>query len=176
MLLWVIREYRKWGGRTHSDRTEGDLSRLRSKILAGRALAERVFALEDWEFVSAKSTPEIQRLLEKERRGVAILCLKRMREQVTEVMRLHRSMVRYKHDLSVRNEAKLALEYYLFFPIYYFLLSLTWLRGPFRTREMVGYSIRAMSRVCVAFGNALYSRTWSVEGTECALSRGASSR
>lgn len=106
-----------------------------------RALAERIFALEDWDFISNQTPRQVQRLFLTERRQVALAWLRETRRKVEEVMELHGRAVRRTSSLHPFAELRLATSYAFFLSVYGFLFSLIWLHGPFVARRMVGFTV-----------------------------------
>src|SRR5262245_38057612 len=58
------------------------------------ALAKRIFALEDWEFVTRRAPPAVRRLFAKERKALAFSWLRSVRQAVRKLMDFHRRTVR----------------------------------------------------------------------------------
>src|SRR5260370_28214047 len=54
-----------------------------------RDLGERIFSLQDWDFVRSETTLEIQRIFQREGGVLAISWLRRTRRQVSRLMRAH---------------------------------------------------------------------------------------
>lgn len=106
---------------------------------------QRIFGAEDWDFVSRSMPAEIQQLFLRERAGLAISWLRRIRRHVSLAMRAHVAAVQQIEDLQLAQELKLALSYLSFLILCEFLIGWIWLRGPVRTRKMVGRTIRTMT-------------------------------
>lgn len=106
-----------------------------------RALAERIFALEDWDFISNQAPRQVQQLFLAERRRVGLAWLRETRRKVEEVMELHGRAVRRTSSLHPFAELRLATSYAFFLSVYAFLFLLIWLRGPFAARRMVGFTV-----------------------------------
>lgn len=122
------RKHQATGGRTASD---GDLS-------------QRIFGAEDWDFVSRSMPAEIQQMFLRERAALAISWLGRIRRHVSLAMRAHVAAVQQIEDLQLAPELKLALSYLSFLILCEFLIGWIWLRGPMRTRETVGHTLRTV--------------------------------
>ena len=108
-------------------------------------LGERIFGLEDWDFVSQNTPSEIQEMFLRERSVLAISWLRRTRRRVSLVMRAHVAAVQPIADLRLASELKLALSYFSFFILCDLLISWIWLCGPVRTRVMVGRTLRTVA-------------------------------
>ncbi len=114
-------------------------------------LGERIFALEDWYFVSRNEPSEIQKMFLRERAILAISWLRRTRRRVSLVMRAHVAAVQQIEDLQLAQELKLALSYLVFLVLCDFLIGCIWLRGPIRTRKIVGKTLRTVAWLRGAF-------------------------
>ncbi len=133
--LLLPRKHRGTGGNTAS---HGDLG-------------ERIFSLEDWYFVSRYVPSEIQTMFLRERAALAISWLRRTRSRVSLVMRSHVAAVRQTENFRLGPELKLALSYLFFLVLCDLLIGWIWLRGPVRTRKMVGQTLRTVAWLRGAF-------------------------
>ena len=116
-----------------------------------RDLGERIFDRHDWDFVLHKSTSEIQRMFQQERAVLAITWLRRTRRQVSLVMRRHAAGVRRSKNLQPAMEFKLLLSYLSLVMLCDILIGLIWLRGPVRTRRIIGKTFHWTARLRAAF-------------------------
>lgn len=116
-----------------------------------RDLGERIFGPQDWDFIHHETTSEIQRMFQQERAVLAISWLRRTRRQVSPVMRTHAAGVRRSKNLQPAMELKLLLSYLSLVMLCDFLIGLVWLRGPVRTRRIVGQSFRWTAQLRAAF-------------------------
>ncbi len=114
-------------------------------------LGERIFDLEDWYFISGNEPSEIQKLFLRERSILAISWLRRTRRRVSLVMRAHVVAVQQIEDLQLAQELKLTLSYLVFLILCDFLIGWIWLRGPVRTRKIVGQTLRTVAWLRGAF-------------------------
>ncbi|PYU63318.1 MAG: hypothetical protein DMG55_00860 [Acidobacteria bacterium] len=112
---------------------------------------ERIFDLGDWDFVSRNAPSEIQEMFLRERAILAISWLRRTRARISLVMRAHVAAVGQIDDLHLATELKLALSYLVVLTLCDLLIAWIWLRGPVRTRKMVGRTLRTMSWLRGAF-------------------------
>lgn len=106
-----------------------------------RDLVERIFASQDWDFVSNQTRVQIRHTFLQERKAIALSWLRQTRKQAGRLMDFHLSAVRRNINLSPAVEIKLAANYLLFLLVCQFLLGLIWLRGPFGARRLVGYAV-----------------------------------
>ncbi len=114
-------------------------------------LGERIFGLEDWDFVSRNMPLEIQKTFLRERSILAVSWLRRTRRRVSLVMRAHVAAVQQIEDLQIAPELRLALNYLVFLILCDLLIAWIWLRGPVRTRKMVSQTLRTVARLRGAF-------------------------
>lgn len=151
-----------WARRSASAAPDG---RARAEVLEAlsalelavppRPLRERIFALEDWEFISNQAAHNTQRLFLKERRRVALSWLRETRKKVGEVIALRRTAVRRDRELRPAVEIKLATDYGFFFLVYVLLHTLIWLGGPFGARRMVGFAANLAEEVSLSTARLL---------------------
>jgi hypothetical protein len=142
VLVWALST--KNSGATQSESSRG------SNILAlppARALADRIFAEQDWEFVSRQTRVEIQGALLRERRNLALSWLRQIHSQATQLMRLHRQAARQNTELRPSVEIRLAASYMSFAFLEGLLYALICVRGPFRARKMAGHAAEAAERL-----------------------------
>ncbi len=116
-----------------------------------RDLGERIFAPQDWDFVSRETPLETQRMFQRERTVLAIAWLRRTRLQVSQVMRAHVAGVQQTDDLQLATELRLALSYFLFLILCNSLIGWVWLYGPVRTRKIVGQTLQWAAQLRRAF-------------------------
>lgn len=110
----------------------------------------RIFAVEDWQFVS-KGPSEIQQLFRRERSALAGSWVRRTRKLISQVMRAHLIAVRNSEELQVTTEIRLALSYLFYVVLCDLLIVLIWLRGPVSTRISVRATLRCLARIGAAF-------------------------
>lgn len=122
-----------------------------SSAVPHRDLVERVFGLQDWEFISREAPPEIQRMFQRERTTLVISWLRRARDRISQVMHAHVAAVRLNEGLQFGTEIRIALNYLLFLILCEFMVGLIWLRGPIRTRKVVLRTVRSAARLRATF-------------------------
>ncbi|MFQ5778143.1 MAG: hypothetical protein ACE5IP_09055 [Terriglobia bacterium] len=139
LLLWASRRARAVASR---EEVAGVQEALAALQLAGppRTLEERIFACQDWDFVTNHTPRTIQRDFLNERRKLALSWLRETRKKVAEILALHRIAVRRRSSLRPAAELGLVLHYLFFIVVYATLFGLIWLRGPFAVRRMVSYA------------------------------------
>ena len=132
LLLWLA------GRRSYAASTAPDdlyseyLVRLPPRGLLGRCLA-----LEDVEYAVALGSPEVLRLLLRERRRLALGWLRQTRREASRLFRLHIRMARHASVLRPGAELRLFLQFGVFFLLYQVLAGTVRLYGPFRARTFV---------------------------------------
>ena len=119
------------------------------------ALGERIFSLQDWEFIATYTPAEIQRTFLQERKALALAWLRQTRETVGQLMRFYRKAVRGNAAISPAVEFRLALDFVLFLLAYESLCALIRVWGPFCARRMVGYAARTAEEMSSLSGQVL---------------------
>jgi hypothetical protein len=148
LLYWALRATGSaTGSRALSD-AQHTLSILELE-LPPRALAEKIFSTQDWDFVSRQTSVQIQRSFLQERRAIALSWLRRTRSQAGRLMEFYRRAVRRNINLSPAVEVRLAANYVLFLLAYEILLGLIRLGGPFHARKMARYAIGVTEQLWV---------------------------
>jgi hypothetical protein len=138
LLIWLMRTVFPRVDKTGLHKAQVILTTVEVE-LPPRALGERIFSEEDWNFISNCTAPGIQRIFLEERKALALSWLKQTRKRVGQIMTFHRIAVRQDVQLSPTLEVRLAVDYLLFVFSYNFLYALIWLRGPFFARGIISY-------------------------------------
>jgi hypothetical protein len=71
----------------------------------------RIFSPDDWEFVSATGSPQLEKLFRRERKVVALAWVHQTSLAVRRIMREHTQAARHSRDLQFVTESKLVLLY-----------------------------------------------------------------
>jgi hypothetical protein len=155
LLLVVLAIWTRKSSITRKDSTELSLPRKRRPGVGNDAsdkdLGERIFDPRDWDFVSQETPLEIQQMFQRERAVLAISWLRDTRRRTSQVMRAHLTTSRLSENLRPATEIRLAVSYILFLILCDSLIGLIWLRGPVRTRKIVGQTLPWVERLCTAF-------------------------
>jgi hypothetical protein len=154
LLVWVLQGVGSPVSGTRLSEAEAVLTAVQME-LPPRALGERIFSPEDWDFITAHTTPGIQRLFLRERKILAYSWLRQTRRNIGRLMDFHRKAVRRNIRLDPSLEFRLALDYALFLLMYEILLGLIWLRGPFCARRIVGYAASMADQLAYLSGHIL---------------------
>ncbi len=96
----------------------------------------RIFGLEDWEFVLSRAPEEVQRLFLKERTEIAFCWLSEIRSQAKAAMRFHIAHARTSENLQLLPELRLTIDYFLIQAKCGFVAAVLLLRGPMALRKM----------------------------------------
>jgi len=154
LLLWAQRNGRVALSKRESSLAEEALTTFQLGLPA-RALAERIFAGEDWDFVASQARPEAQQAFLQERKRMALAWLRQTRQQVGRLMRFHLRAVRRNARLAPAVELRLTAHYLVFLMVYQVLSSLIWLRGPFAIQGMVGFASDVAQDLTNLYGRML---------------------
>jgi hypothetical protein len=122
---------------------------LESALLP-REMIERVFAREDFDYVTSSVPEDICRMFLRERRKIAHSWVGMVEKQVLALRRFHRVAARQNAGLSFRAEAGLAYDFAMLLLACRALQILLYLRGPFAAPRVVGATVAAATRVCEA--------------------------
>ena len=125
--------------------------------IPSQALAKRIFAFEDWDFISRRAPLAVRRRFVQERKAVAFAWLRDTRNTVGKLMDFHRRTVRRNAALNPLAEVGLGLNYFFFLLVYDFLVALIWALGPFRARTMALYAAERAEQTAYLFGHLLAS-------------------
>lgn len=135
---WAFR--RAWSA-SESISSGADASKSFRLELPPADLIERVLDPRDLTFVRKESPAETVRLFERDRRALAISWLRHTRWQVGRLMSYHVGAVRQNTNLRPALEIKLGLHYVRFLVVYELIVGLSYIRGPFQIRPMMGYVV-----------------------------------
>ena len=154
LLIWLLRSAVPPVDKTGLYEAQAVLTTVQVE-LPPRALGERIFSPQDWDFISTHASPGIQRVFLQERKALALSWLKQTRKRVGQIMTFHRIAVRGDIRLSPSLELRLAFDYILFLLTYEILSCLIWLRGPFHARHIVGYAASIADELAYLSGHVL---------------------
>lgn len=149
LIIWVRQIIRR-----HKGTVEVLESRRAHSKNGTHNFGERIFAVEDWQFVSTGPS-EIQQLFRRERSALAISWVRRTRKLISQVMRAHLMAVRNSENLQVTTEIRLALSYLFYAVLCNLLIGLIWLRGPVSTRLSVRATLRCLAQIGAVFGKLM---------------------
>lgn len=122
---------------------------LESALLSN-GMIERLFAREDFDYVTSCVPEDICRMFLRERRKIARSWVGMVEKQILALRRFHRIAARQHSKLSFRAEAGLAYDFAMLLLACRALHVLLYLRGPFAAPRIVGATVAAATRVCEA--------------------------
>ena len=115
------------------------------------AIIQRIFSVEDAEFIARCATPVVKGLFRAERKDLALHWFRKTRRQVAQLMDIHLRLASYTYDPNPRFELGLTAEYLAFMAVFNVLVLVVWLLGPFRATRSISYAIRTTESFCSAF-------------------------
>lgn len=118
------------------------LSLLRLEPLP-RSLMERVFSVEDWEFVERTAPKAVAERFKSERTALALDWITTIKSRVVTLMNIYRRVARQEANLTFSGEGMLFLRYAGFLFYCKVLGALLSVLGPFRVRQMAGNAMAA---------------------------------
>jgi hypothetical protein len=114
-------------------------------------LMERIFALEDLEFVQ-RENPWLKSTLARERSRIALLWLKDLRTSAKRVFLLHRLIARQSASLSVAAEVRVLSGYLAFRVLLEAARILIHVLGPWGARQTIRRAFVTMNHVSITVG------------------------
>ncbi len=154
LLLWLQRVRESSVSQSKLAETEETLKAIQLEPLPRESL-EKIFALQDWEFVSNQAPLHIQRAFLRRRKTVALLWLRQTRTKARRLMELHRRAVRGNVHLSPATEIYLTFSYIVFLLLCSMMHLLIWSGGPFWLRRTVTYTAVLAEQLYYRFGRLL---------------------
>lgn len=127
----------------------GALGSLQSNFLP-IGLVDRILDSNDFAFVGSQKDLRLLRLLENERKAIALYWLHHTREQVKLLMNFYVKSARHNARLAASLELKLAFNYVAFLMACDALRALIWLRGPFYAPKVAQCTTVVATRFCAA--------------------------
>lgn len=103
-------------------------------------LGDRLFGLEDWEFVVRQKSPELKRQFLQYRTALALAWLRAARANATALVRAHSKASRKNSRLEPLIELGVIGDYLALQGLYWIITALIWLRGPVALKRLVGYA------------------------------------
>jgi len=148
LLRWVRRSAEVAPPRRDLSSAQEALAAFRLE-LPSHALVEKIFSLQDWDFVSNHAPLQVRQMFLRERTRMARAWLRQTKSKVGTLMRFYRIAARQSQGLRPAAEAKLAAQYLAYLLVHATLSALIGLRGPFGAKEIVQY--------CAGLAEQLYS-------------------
>jgi hypothetical protein len=110
----------------------------------------KVFSDRDREFISSMGSTQLDSLLLRERKHVALLWVGQTSAVIRRVMRAHAAVARTSQDLEFATELKIVAEFAQLMLICGFLFVVIQLAGPFWLRGLALYADRLCQRMAQA--------------------------
>ena len=116
---------------------------------------ERVFGRQDVEYVESLGSTEIRKLFLTERKRLALLWIREVREQVSALKELHTRQARLFANLSGRTEVSIAIDFaYLQIQCAILEQMIRW-RGPYAAPHFVRRTSSRVAGLCRALDKSL---------------------
>lgn len=153
-LLILARRGRAEGGARVLVEAHQALSVLQGELLPQRFVS-RLFARDDLDFVRSEGEPHVEQLFRSERKRVAVLWIRRMRQQIELLRRLHLGAARFYARLDFRSELTLAWNFALLLVSCRVLEAVFALGGAYAVPKVADTVAGAATRVCQISGQSL---------------------
>ncbi len=132
-----------------------DARQALDSVFVETAVINRIFSVEDAEFIARSAPPAIKNSFVNERKKLAMKWLRKTRKQMARLMDLHLRLASYTHDPSPEHEIRLTAKYLTFVTVLEIVLLLVWLLGPFKATRSIFYAIRTAASFCGTFSMRL---------------------
>jgi len=123
------------------------LNTLQAGLLPADLVA-RIFDRADLHFVESHASPEIRSLFMEERKRVALLWVRRVRQQLESLQQFHLGSARFYARLNLRTELSLAADFAQLYFACRLLQVFVHLRGPYAAPRIVGATAATATKVC----------------------------
>jgi hypothetical protein len=127
--------------------TQDDLSRARKDDAFDLDVGARIFSPEDSDFVASETSSQFTRTFDDERAVLALDWLRRVRSEVSSLIRDHRLAARQNPSVKPADELKLAFEFVLFQLTIGVLYGVVWVQGPTGAAKLLGFSLDLAGRL-----------------------------
>ncbi|HEY4878386.1 MAG TPA: hypothetical protein VIH97_04630 [Candidatus Acidoferrales bacterium] len=117
--------------------------------LLPRDMIARIFDRQDLQYVTTKVPAEIRGLFLAERKRISLSWVRRVRQEVVNLMHFHRAHSRFYVQLSLPTEIRLAFDFAGLLLACRLLEAIFYLRGPYAAPRMVNLTASAAMRLCV---------------------------
>ena len=122
-----------------------------NSVFLETALINRIFSVEDAEFVARAATADVACSFSNERKRLALQWFRKIRKEVARLMDLHLRLAGYTYDPSPMFELRLTAKYLSFMLASNIVLLLLWLLGPFKGTRCISYAIHTAGSFCTTF-------------------------
>lgn len=135
------------GGSTALVQARQALNALQGGLLPAELVA-RVFDRADLDYVESQPSAELRDLFIEERKRVALLWVRRVREQLLSLKRFHSGSARFYARLDLRTELSLFMDFNRLLFACRMLEVFVHLRGPYAAPRIVGAMAATATKVC----------------------------
>ena len=135
-------------------------------------LVERIFARQDFEYISSSTPPHVQKLFMQERTKAAVCWAQQVHAGVLRLMNFHLGQARFYAQLSVATEMKLAVNFAALLLTCRVMQFALYFGGPFAVPGMVGRTVGTAARLCEASEKSL---AFLAQSQRDSLAKGAAS-
>jgi hypothetical protein len=129
------------------------LNTLQTGLLSPE-IVERIFAREDFEYVS-ENPAQVKELFLQERREIALSWVTQIRTQILSLKKFHLGSARFHAGLRLRTEMRLAAEFVVLLCMCRALQLALYFGGPYAAPAMVGRATATAGRLCEVSGKSL---------------------
>ena len=142
-ILWIGFSLLRWG--RHS-RDAYHLAEKQFSVkgpgasVCPREVLDRIFQREDLDFVARQDSREALELFRRERKRIAHLWIRQIRQEIAGIRQVHVAMVRESSDLDPATELKVALEYLLVSGLCWLMTVAIYFLGPVHTRGLARHA------------------------------------
>lgn len=157
ILLFALRLLTR-SGSSRQGVTFDDYSNARKEIellFLEIAAAQRIFAVEDLEFVACSGSAKVKRLFLRERKKLALQWLRTIQNQVAQLLDLHLRFASYTYNPSAGFEVRLTIQYWGFSMLCRLIQLHIWLVGPFQAWRAMVYTSHVVGSFCTTFNERL---------------------
>jgi hypothetical protein len=155
IVVLAIRLLAQSGNRKHRPAVTADeyanARQALDAVFVETAVINRIFAVEDAEFIARSATPNVKCSFFNERKTLAVHWFRKTQKQIARLMDLHLRLASYTYDPSPGFELRLTAKYLTFVAVSNIVLLLLRLLGPFRATRSISYAIRAAGSFCTTF-------------------------
>ena len=120
----------------------------------GLGVGAGIFDQRDWEFIS-REAPSLKSAFARDRTRLAKVWLKENRIRMSQLLHLHRMIVRTSENLSVRSELKIASGFLFFQAMLLVAEVLVSMGGAFRVRSLCISTVAAFEYVSDTVGRSV---------------------
>lgn len=113
-------------------------------------IVARIFSSEDWEFVTATKSLQLEKLFRRERKRVALAWVHQTSTSIRRIMREHTQATRQSQDLHIATETKVVLLYAQLMFLCGALFLAIQSAGPQRVRGLAVYADTLSQRLADA--------------------------